>query len=121
MARSFATRSADTLLMKFIQDDLSENIQIDCVKCKEASIRTSIIREQLFPTLKTLREHANALIHHLDQPENVGVADLNIQGIFEYCHHLFEENIDALFGVIPNPDGKFSLLKCKTCRKTSTR
>jgi hypothetical protein len=114
---AIATRSADTLLMKFIQDDLSENIKIDCVKCREASIGTPIIRERLFPTLKRLREHANTLIHHLDKPESFGVAELNIQGIFEYCHHLFHHNIDALFGVIPSPVGRFTPIKCKACRK----
>ena len=118
---AIATRSADTLLMKFIHDDLNESIQIECDKCKQATIGPSIIRERLFPALKELREHANTLIHHLDQPENAGIADLNIQGIFEYCHHLFDENIDALFGTIPSPAGKFSLVKCKTCRNKSAQ
>ena len=113
---AIATRSADSLLMKFIQDDLNGHLSITCTRCREASIGLSIIRERLFPALKALREHANALIHHLDEPENKGVVGLNIEGIFSYCHALFQENIEALFGVIPNPQGRFHYVQCKPCR-----
>ena len=118
---AIATRSADTLLMKFIQDDLSESTLIGCIKCKQATFGATILRGKLFPALKRLREHANTLIHHLDQRESVGIEDLNLQGIFEYCHHLFEENIDALFGVVPSPIGKFELIMCKTCRNNGSQ
>ena len=118
---ALATRSADTLLMKFIQDDLNGDLLISCAKCKEASIGLSLIRERLFPNLRALREHANALMHHLDKPENSGVADLNIEGVFSYCHHLFQENVEALFGTIPSPHGKFHYVKCKTCRAQQTQ
>lgn len=114
---ALATRSADELLMKFIQDDLNNSLSIRCNKCKEASIGASLIRERLFPELKSLREHANKLIHHLDDPDNQGVSGLNIQGVFSYCHHLFDKNIDALFGIIPSPQGKFEHVKCKRCRE----
>ena len=113
---ALATRSADTLLIKFIQDDLNGQLSLNCSKCRDASIGLSQIPERLFPILKTLREHANALIHHLDNPESKGVAELNIEGVFCYCHHLFHENIDALFGIVPNPHGKFTHVKCKACR-----
>lgn len=111
-----ATRSADTLLMRHIQNDLNINLSIDCAKCKEASIGLSLIRERLFPNLKLLREHANQLIHHLDDPDHKGITRLNIEGVYSYCYHLFQENIDALFGTIPNPEGKFAYTKCKNCR-----
>ena len=116
---ALSTRSADTLLMQVIQDDLVANSQNSCSRCKEASIGLSLIRERLFPTLKSLREHANRLVHHLDDPKNKGVSGLNIEGVFSYCHHLFQDNADALFGIIPSPQGKFHYVKCKKCRETS--
>ena len=81
---AIATRSADELLMKVIQVDLSSNMSFSCKKCKQATIGTSLIRERLFPKLKELREHANKLVHHLDSPAQKGIADLNIQGVFDY-------------------------------------
>lgn len=113
---AIATRSADTLLMRHIQNDLSSGLSIHCANCKEASIGLSLIREKLFPDLKLLREHANQLIHHLDDPDQKGISGLNIEGVYSYCYHLFQENIDALFRAIPNPDGKFAYTKCKKCR-----
>ena len=70
--------------------------------------------------MKLLREHANKLVHHLDDPMNKGVSGLNIEGVFSYCHHLFQENADALFGVIPDPTGLFPEMKCKKCSAIST-
>lgn len=116
---ALATRSADTQLMKLIQKDLAATLPTNCSKCKEATMGLSVIRERLFPTLKVLREHANKLVHHLDDPMNKGMAGLNIEGIFSYCYHLFQENTDVLFGVIPNPNGLFPHVKCKKCRETS--
>ena len=117
---ALATRSADTLLMKLIQGDLAANVSTSCSRCcKEASIGKSVIRERLFPTLKALREHANKLVHRLDDPMNKGVSGLNVEGVFSYCHHLFQENADALFGVIPDPTGLFPEVKCKRCSATS--
>ena len=117
---ALATRSADTQLMKLIQGDLAPTLLTSCGRCKEASIGKNVIRERLFPTLKVLREHANKLVHHLDDPMNKGVSGLNIEGVFSYCHHLFQENADALLGVIPNPTGLFPEVKCKKCNATST-
>jgi hypothetical protein len=114
---ALATRSADTLLMQYIQDDLAEHFPSSCTSCREASIGLSLIRERLFPTLKSLRENANKLVHHLDDPQNKGVADLNIEGVFSYCYHFFQENEEALFGIIPSPQGKFHYVKCKKCRR----
>lgn len=114
---ALATRSADALLMRHIQNDLNGHLSIVCRKCREASIGIPLIRERLFPNLKSLREHANALIHHLDDPSNKGISGLNIEGVFNYCRHLFQENINALFGIIPNPHGKFEYTKCKKCRQ----
>jgi len=114
---ALATRSADALLMQHIQNDLNGELSIVCSKCREASIGLSLIRERLFPNLKSLRAHANALIHHLDDPSNKGISELNIEGIFSYCHHLLQENIDALFGIIPNPHGRFKYTRCKECRR----
>jgi hypothetical protein len=93
---ALATRSADQLLMQHIQNELNAHFFIACRDCRNASIGLPIIREKLFPTLKLLREHANSLIHHLDDPVNRGIADLNVEGVFDYCHHLFQDNIDAL-------------------------
>ena len=114
---ALATRSADALLMQHIQNDLNGELSIVCSKCREASIGLSLIRERLFPNLKSLRAHANALIHHLDDPSNKGISELNIEGIFSYCHHLLQENIDALFGIIPNSHGRFKYTRCKECRR----
>lgn len=117
---ALATRSADTLLMKLIQGDLAVKLSTSCSRCKEATIGQNVIRERLFPTLKVLREHANKLVHHLDDPMNKGVSGLNIEGVFSYCHHLFQENADALFGVIPDPTELFPEVKCKKCSAIST-
>jgi hypothetical protein len=111
---ALATRSADTFLMQHIQNHIAENPPIICAKCREATIGTNVIRRRLFPSLKALRAHANALIHHLDNPENRGIAELNVQGVFDYCHHLFQENAEALFGNFP--EGRFEYTKCKQCR-----
>lgn len=111
-----ATRSADTLLMRHIQNELNTILSINCAKCKESTIGPSLIRERLFPKLKSLREYANQLIHHLDDPSQKGVSGLNIEGVYSYCYHLFQENIEALFGTYPNPSGKFPYTMCKKCR-----
>lgn len=112
---ALATRSADALLMKDIQNHIPENPPIACRGCREATCGVNVIRERMFPRLKELREHANDLLHHLDNPENVGVDSLNIQGVFEYCHHLFQENAETFFGTIP--DAMFEFTLCKQCRK----
>ena len=114
---ALATRSADTLLMHHIQNHIVENPPISCAKCREATIGTHVIRRRLFPNLKSLRTHANKLIHHLDNPENQGVADLNIQGVFNYCYCLFQDNAETLFGLVP--EGTFELTKCKQCKTQS--
>lgn len=111
---ALATRSGDTLLMQQIQNHIVHP-PIDCTRCREATIGLHVIRRRLFPKLNALRGHANALIHHLDRPENLGIADLNVQGVFDYCHHLFEDNAEALFGSIP--EGTFEYTKCNQCRK----
>ncbi len=111
---ALATRSADTLLMHHIQNHIVEEPPISCPKCREATIGTHVIRRRLFPHLKALRVHANMLIHHLDKPENRGIADLNVQGVFDYCHHLFQDNAEILFGLAP--EGTFEIMKCKQCR-----
>ena len=113
---AIATRSADTLLMQHIQNDFNSGLSIHCADCKEASIGLNLIRERLFPNLKLLRKHANHLIHHLDDPDQKGISGLNIEGVYSYCYHLFQENIDALLGTIPNPDGRFAYTKYKKCR-----
>lgn len=112
---ALATRSADELLVRDIQNHISEEPKILCRKCREATIGVDVIRARLFPRLKELRKHANALIHHLDDPKNQGVDKLNIQGVFEYCYHLFQENADALFGVIPTVVFEYTM--CKQCRE----
>lgn len=114
---ALATRSADALPMRYIQNDLNGHRSIVSSKCRDTSIGTPLIRERLFPDLKSLRKHANVLIHHLADPSNKAISGLNIEGVFNYCHHLFQENIDALFGIIPNPHGKFEYTKCEKCRR----
>ena len=116
---ALATRSADALLMKDIHNHIPKNPPIACRRCREATFGVNVIRERLFPRLKELREHANALLHHLDDPKNVGVDSLNIQGVFEYCYHLFQENAEALFGSIP--DSVFEFTLCKQCRKQQSK
>lgn len=111
---ALATRSADTLLMQHIQNSIDVNPPINCSKCKEATIGAHVIRERVFPKLSGLRIHANKLIHHLDSPENQGIAKLNIQGVFDYCYHLFEENAEVLLGTVPA--ATFEFTKCKGCR-----
>ena len=118
---ALATRSADALLMRHIKEDLNERLSISCRNCRNASIGEALSRERLFPELKRLREYANDLVHHLDDPDHRGIADLNVEGVFDYCHHLFQENIDALFGTIPDPRGKFPLVKCKKCKQRAVR
>lgn len=114
---ALATRSADRLLMRHIQDDLDRLQPIKCADCRNATIGELVIRERLFPELKRLRECANDLIHHLDDPKNKGVADVNVEAVFDYCYHLFQENIDALFGTIPDPRGRFPPVLCKKHRQ----
>jgi hypothetical protein len=116
---ALATRSADTQLMKIIQRDLEAAFSTNCAGCKEATIGEKVIRAKLFPKLKVLREHANKLVHHLDDPTNRGVSALDVEGVFGYCYHLFQENADALFGYIPTPAGLFPEVKCKKCRRVS--
>lgn len=111
---ALATRSADTLVMQSIQNSIPEDPPFQCTKCRELTIGPHVIRRQLFPKLKELREHANALIHHLDDPGNRSVAELNIQGIYDYCYHLFEQNADLLFGEAPL--ASFTFAACKKCR-----
>lgn len=111
---ALATRSADTLLMQLIQNSIPENPPFVCAKCRESTLGLHVVRRQLFPNLKALRAHANALIHHFDEPGNRGVAELNIQGIYDYCYHLFEENTEVLFGHLPV--ASFSFTVCRQCR-----
>lgn len=110
---ALATRSADTYLMRQIQSCIVEDPAIPCTKCREATLGINVIRSRLFPELTELREHANALIHHLDHPKNRGIAGLNVQGVFDYCYHLFHENAELLFG--RSPEGSFPYTKCKAC------
>lgn len=98
---ALATRSADTHVMKCIQAVIPEVPPFTCSKCRDATLGVNVIRAKLFPQLHQLRRHANALIHHLDDPKNRGVATLNVQGVFDYCYHLFEEQSDLLFGHCP--------------------
>ncbi len=111
---ALATRSADTYLMRQIQNCIVQDPIIPCSKCRDATLGTNVIRSRLFPELAALREHANALIHHLDNPKNRGIAELNVQGVFDYCYHLFHENAELLFG--RSPEGSFPYTKCKKCR-----
>jgi len=116
---ALATRSADLLLMKSIQNGINLDPPIDCNRCREATIGVNVIREKIFPRLKELREHANALIHHLDDPNNMGIDSLNIQGVFEYCYYLFQTRAESLFGTIPESSLPFT--KCKQCKKKSAK
>lgn len=110
---ALSTRSADSLLMQNIQNCIPNNPRIHCRKCRKATLSLEVIRRSLFPQLKELRKHANNLIHHLDNPANRGVEGLNIQGVFDYCYHLFQENADALFRQIPSTT--FPLVLCRDC------
>lgn len=114
---AIATRSADTLLMQQIQDRIVEDPPFTCARCREATIGQQVIRRTIFPRLAELREHANRLIHHLDSPEHRGISEVNVEGVFEYCYHLFQENAEVLLGTIP--DTRFPARKCKLCRKTT--
>lgn len=116
---AIATRSADLMLMSIISNALTTEVQIDCLKCRDLGLGPNAVRANLFPRLAELRTHANKLIHHLDDPSQEEVASLNIEGVFAYCHQLFEENDDALFGIFPDPAGKFPVVKCKACRALS--
>jgi|CXWL01.1.fsa_nt_gi hypothetical protein len=116
---ALATRSADSWLMQDIQNSIPEEPRIACPKCREVTIGLHVIRGRLFPRLKQLRKHANNLIHHLDNPENRGVDGLNIQGVFDYCYQLFQENADALFRKIPS--ATFRLTLCKGCKAAQAR
>jgi len=111
---ALATRSADTYLMRQIQGCIVEEPAILCVKCREATLGITVIRTRLFPELAFLRKYANLLIHHLDNPNNNGIAELNIRGVFDYCYHLFHENNELLFGHCPQDS--FPYTKCKQCR-----
>lgn len=114
---ALGTRSADTYLMKRVQAAISESPPFTCTKCREATIGTNVIRSRLFPKLHLLRKHANDLIHYLDDPENLGVATLDVQGVFDYCYHLFEEQTEFLFGHLPQ--GSFEFRACKDHRVKS--
>ncbi len=114
---ALATRSADIYVMRQIQSTIIEDPVISCARCREATFGVNVIRSQLFPKLAELREQANTLIHHLDHPDKQGIAELNIQGVFDYCHHLFQENSDLLFGNFPKHS--FPYTKCKKCRAKS--
>ena len=111
---TLAARSADTCLMQAIQNSIVQEPLIKCSGCREATLGLGVIRSQLFPRLAELREHANDLLHHLDDPGNRGVATLNIKGVFDYCYHLFQEHSELLFGNFPQ--AQFELRKCKACR-----
>ena len=111
---ALATRSADVSLMKLIQAAIPEVLPFTCKKCREATIGIEVIRRALLPKLQSLRGHANNLIHHLDDPEKRGVADVNIEGVFDYCYHLFQEQDDLLFGHAPG--GSFEFRPCKEHR-----
>lgn len=110
---AIATRSADQMMMANIQAAV-EASPGDCAACRKNSLGLDSIRRALFPRLADLRLHANALLHHLDHPGNRGVNTLNIEGIFEYCHHLFEENADLMFGAVPSQG--IPIVKCKRCK-----
>ncbi|MBU6431848.1 MAG: hypothetical protein KJS98_00880 [Nitrospirae bacterium] len=112
---ALATRSADELLIRDIQSHIPEEPPIFCRKCRETTIGVNVIRALLFPRLKELRKHANDLIHHLDDPKKQGVDKLYIQGVFEYCYHLFQENADALYGAIPTVGFEYTM--CRQCRE----
>lgn len=114
---ALATRSADICLMKRIQAEIPESPPFMCKKCRDATIGIDVIRTKLFPELQSLRKHANDLIHHLDDPENRGVAGLNVKGVFDYCYHLFQEQSDLLFGHIP--EGSFEFKACKDHHQTN--
>jgi hypothetical protein len=116
---ALATRSADTCLMKRIQSSIVENPRIACARCRDATIGINIIRARNFPTLALLRAHANTLIHHLDSPQNRGIAELNVQGVFDYCYHLFQNNAQVLFGDITEAinEARFEFKKCSQCRR----
>lgn len=116
---ALATRSADTYVMQAIQNAIVQESPIQCAKCRESTFGLGVIRKKLFPRLAELREHANDLLHHLDEPGNRGVNTLNIQGVFGYCYHLFQENSGLLFGEFP--DGQFELRLCKHHRSVGTR
>lgn len=116
---AIATRSADEHLMRRIQRSIPLFPPIECAKCREATIGTKVIRRTLFPTLHALREHANDLLHHLDDPDNKGVATLNVEGVFDYCYHLFEEQAAALFDEYPA--GTFELRSCRQHRAAADR
>jgi hypothetical protein len=111
---ALATRSADTYLMQAIQNTIAQEPPFECRGCRDATIGHGAIRTKLFPQLAQLREHANDLLHHLDNPENLGVDTLNIRGVFEYSYHLFQEQSEVLFGSFPQ--GQFEFRKCKKCR-----
>ena len=117
---ALGTRSADTYLMRRIQAAIPESPPFTCLRCREATIGTNVIRSKLFPKLRSLRNHANHLIHHLDDPENRGVATLDVQGVFDYCYYLFEEQNDLLFGHLPQ--GLFEFRACKDhCEKSKRK
>lgn len=111
---ALATRSADAYVMQAIQNGIVQEPPIACARCREATFGIGVIRSKMFPKLAELREHANDLLHHLDDPENRGITNLNIQGVFDYCYHLFQENSGILFGDIPSAE--FELRKCKIHR-----
>lgn len=116
---ALATRSADICLMRRIQSAIPESPSFTFKNCREATIGIETIRAKLFPELQSLRKHANNLIHHLDHPENHGVANLNVKGAFDYCYHLFQEHSELLFGDIP--EGSFEFKACKDHRQRSKR
>lgn len=111
---ALATRSADTYVMQGIQNAIVQDPSITCSKCRESTFGLSVIRSKMFPRLAELRKHANDLLHHLDDPANCGVDSLNVEGVFEYCYHLFQENAELLFGHVP--DCHFELRMCKEHR-----
>ena len=94
-----------------IQSCIVDDPAIPCTTCRETTLDINVIRSRLFPELAALRKYANALIHHLDHPKNRGIAELNVQGVFDYCYHLFQENAELLFGRVP--ESSFPYTKCK--------
>ena len=109
----FILDPTDTYLMRQIQSCIVDDPAIPCTTCRETTLDINVIRSRLFPELAALRKYANALIHHLDHPKNRGIAQLNIQGVFDYCYHLFQENAELLFGRVP--ESSFPHTKCKEC------
>lgn len=114
-----ATLSADDLAMRHIQALILAKQPIDCKDCIESSLSTSLIRQRLFPKLSALRTHAEELLRYLDTPELPSSRLLNIKGVYDYCHSMFSDNLNLLYGVVPATRGQFPLHECQGCRTAS--